>query len=76
MGDAKFDYKVERKTDGHFEIQNPENRRAIFLGDLTDRGSNSPDVLRLVMDILVVFFIQMNFLCNNVKRKLVQFIKI
>jgi len=48
---SKLDYKIERKEDGHFEIQNPENRRAIFLGDLTDRGNNSPDVLRLIMDM-------------------------
>ncbi len=48
---SKLDYKIKRKADGHFEIQNPENRRAIFLGDLTDRGNKSPDVLRLVMDM-------------------------
>ena len=49
---SHLDYKIERQADGHFEIQNPENRRAIFLGDLTDRGNNSPDVLRLVMDMV------------------------
>ena len=29
----------------------PDGRRAIFLGDLTDRGPDSPGVLRLVMDM-------------------------
>lgn len=48
----KLNYKIERKSDGHFEVQNPENRRVIFLGDLTDRGNKSPDVLRLVMDMV------------------------
>ncbi|MBF9253630.1 metallophosphoesterase [Pontibacter sp. 172403-2] len=30
----------------------PEGYKAIFLGDLTDRGPNSPEVLRLVMDMV------------------------
>jgi protein phosphatase len=30
----------------------PEGRRAVFVGDLVDRGPNSPDVLRIVMSMV------------------------
>jgi protein phosphatase len=48
----KMDYRISQNENGHFEVDNPENRRAIFLGDLTDRGEKSPEVLRLVMDMV------------------------
>lgn len=35
-----------------FIIQNPDDRKVVFLGDLTDRGDNSPEVLRLVMQMV------------------------
>ena len=34
------------------EVTHPENRQVIFLGDLVDRGPNSPDVLKLVMSMV------------------------
>ncbi|MCR9152495.1 MAG: polynucleotide kinase-phosphatase [Bacteroidetes bacterium] len=34
------------------EIKHPENRQVIFLGDLVDRGPNSPAVLKLVMSMV------------------------
>ena len=40
-------YKVE----GHV-VTPPEGRKAVFLGDLVDRGPKSPDVLRLVMGMV------------------------
>src|SRR5690606_35900149 len=49
---AKLGYNISENVNGHFDVQNPENRRAIFLGDLTDRGNKSPQVLRLVMDMV------------------------
>lgn len=49
---SELGYKIQRLPDGHFDVQNPENRRVIFLGDLTDRGNDSVNVLRLVMDMV------------------------
>ncbi|SIN59731.1 polynucleotide 3'-phosphatase /polynucleotide 5'-hydroxyl-kinase /polynucleotide 2',3'-cyclic phosphate phosphodiesterase [Parasphingorhabdus marina DSM 22363] len=34
-------------TDGEPEITAPEGRKAVFVGDLVDRGPRSPDVLRI-----------------------------
>ena len=53
----KLNYKVEKIENssfekGTFKVSHPENRRVIFLGDLTDRGNKSPSVLRLVMDMV------------------------
>jgi polynucleotide kinase-phosphatase len=48
---AKLGYGLQRDEAGHFRVQSPPNRRAIFLGDLTDRGPQSAEVLRLVMDM-------------------------
>jgi protein phosphatase len=44
-------YAVERNGDG-YKVVVPENRKAIFLGDLVDRGTRIPDVLRLVMGMV------------------------
>jgi polynucleotide kinase-phosphatase len=44
-------YTVDRNGDG-YKVGVPENRKAIFLGDLVDRGSKIPDVLRLVMGMV------------------------
>ena len=45
-------YGVEKLPDGHFFVTAPTGRRVIFLGDLTDRGDQSVEVLRLVMDMV------------------------
>ncbi len=34
-----------------FDVAPPPGRKAVFLGDLVDRGPRTPDVLRLVMDM-------------------------
>ncbi len=35
-----------------YSVQSPEGRQVIFLGDLVDRGPNTPEVLRLAMDMV------------------------
>ncbi|MEP6924090.1 MAG: polynucleotide kinase-phosphatase, partial [Pyrinomonadaceae bacterium] len=47
----KLGYKIERQPDGFFAVENPANRKVVFVGDLVDRGINSPDVLRLAMSM-------------------------
>jgi len=45
-------YEINYQNDGNIDIKTPNNRRAIFLGDLTDRGHKSPAVLQLVMKMV------------------------
>ena len=41
-----------RETGIGYSVTPPEGRKAIFVGDLVDRGPDSPGVLRLVMDMV------------------------
>lgn len=43
---------VETENNFGFNVIAPENRKAIFVGDLVDRGPDSPSVLRLVMSMV------------------------
>ncbi|MAG32287.1 MAG: polynucleotide kinase-phosphatase [Deltaproteobacteria bacterium] len=48
-------YELDRtETDDvpAWNVQPPEGRKVIFLGDLVDRGPKTPEVLRLVMDMV------------------------
>ncbi|MDR3147715.1 MAG: polynucleotide kinase-phosphatase [Treponema sp.] len=45
----KMDYRVDRAAAAALP---PANRRAVFLGDLCDRGPKNPEVLRLVMNMV------------------------
>src|SRR6202041_2673911 len=44
-------YSVKKNGDG-YRVGTPERRKAIFLGDLVDRGPRIPDVLRLVLGMV------------------------
>jgi protein phosphatase len=52
----KLDYTVNRVDEDEknfgFNVIAPENRKVIFVGDLVDRGPDSPSVLRLVMSMV------------------------
>jgi protein phosphatase len=52
---AELGYTVTQseEEDGvHYRVQHPEGRKVVFLGDLVDRGPDTPAVLRLVMDMV------------------------
>lgn len=46
---SKLEYRLEN-TQGQPSLAHPQGRKAVFVGDLVDRGPNSPDVVRLVMN--------------------------
>jgi protein phosphatase len=41
---------VVAKDDGRYKVSHSAGRKVVFVGDLVDRGPNSPEVIRLVMD--------------------------
>ena len=52
----KLNYKIssveDNGTNYGIEVTHPENRQVIFLGDLVDRGPNSPSVLKLAISMV------------------------
>jgi len=52
---ARLGYAVswsEERGERVVAVRPPEGRKAVFVGDLVDRGPNSPDVLRIVMSMV------------------------
>jgi protein phosphatase len=49
-----YDIEEVKHTNQHYTVTHPQGRKAIFLGDLVDRGPDSPRVLRLVMDMVAL----------------------
>jgi protein phosphatase len=48
---GQLGYKIEDGSDGP-KATSPDGRKAVFVGDLVDRGPKIPDVLRLVMKMV------------------------
>lgn len=56
----------------HYIVTHPEGRKVIFVGDLVDRGPKTPDVLRIVMNMIesgIAFCVNGNH-DDKLKRKL------
>jgi protein phosphatase len=52
LGQLGYQVVPAPETPGRVTVRVPEGRRAIFVGDLVDRGPKIPDVLRLVMGMV------------------------
>ncbi|MBX9724346.1 MAG: AAA family ATPase, partial [Candidatus Obscuribacterales bacterium] len=52
LGSLGYLLKEDPSDPLKFSASHPEGRRALFVGDLVDRGPKTPDVLRLVMNMV------------------------
>jgi predicted kinase len=48
----KIKSSTEATSENRYEVTSPDGRKAVFLGDLVDRGPQIPEVLRLVMSMV------------------------
>src|SRR4029077_201877 len=53
---TRLGYSVDRHSNGEgspgYSVMPPDGRKAVFLGDLVDRGPKIPEVIRLVMSMI------------------------
>jgi protein phosphatase len=49
---ARLGYEVKEASGAGYAVKPPAGRKAIFVGDLVDRGPKMPEVLRLVMGMV------------------------
>jgi protein phosphatase len=47
---TQLGYKIAKQE--RYAVSHPDGRKVIFLGDLVDRGPQTPEVLRIVMDMV------------------------
>ncbi len=47
-----YEVVIREASEKVFAVRHPQGRKAVFLGDLVDRGPATPDVLRLAMDMV------------------------
>jgi protein phosphatase len=49
---GQLGYSISSDSDGRRHVVHPQGRRVVFVGDLVDRGPDSPGVLRLIMSMV------------------------
>src|SRR5207249_10220708 len=47
-----YEIQMHGESEPHFRVQHPQGRKAVFLGDLVDRGPAIPNTLRLAMNMV------------------------
>jgi len=47
-----YEVREQKASEPRFQVQHPQGRKVVFLGDLVDRGPESSRVLRLAMDMV------------------------
>lgn len=53
LGELGYEVRREERDDGPgFDVRPPDGRKLVFVGDLVDRGPDTPGVLRLAMDMV------------------------
>lgn len=72
----QLEYQVRRVSSGErmrYHVTHPQGRKVIFVGDLVDRGPDSPGVLELVRDMVQAG--QAFAVCGNHDQKLIRYLE-